>query len=138
MSDSPDSPPPRPARDPARRRRSARSAATDASSKTGTARRRRLPQLIRVAPEDLKRHHATAAEKLQKEARTGLPGLLGSAALHAVVLLVLAMIVVRFEFSTDAGLEFGWIPDTQLPERTAGMAPVKIQPIVPIKPLTPV
>ena len=137
MSDSPDSSQPRASRDGLRRRRPARPEDAGTSAPIKPARKRRLPQLIKVAPEDLERHSPTALERLQKDARTGVPGLIGSAAVHALVLLVLALIVVKFEFSDDAGLELGWVSETTLPERTAGMAPVKIQPITPIKPLTP-
>lgn len=67
---------------------------------------------------------------LKGEARTGLPGLLVSVALHAVVLVMMAVIVLTIEHANDDTIEFGWLAGASKTTTTAMASeagPVKLQ-----------
>lgn len=55
----------------------------------------------------------TFVDSLKAEAKTGLPGLLVSFALHAVILLVLAALVIHGNLNDESGLNFGWISNAK-------------------------
>jgi hypothetical protein len=85
----------------------------------------KVPQLIQVAADD--DNNRTLLETLKSEAKTGVPGLLVSFALHAVILLILAVIVLNVNTGGDSALSFGWIPpNSSLDAKEFVAKPVKI------------
>lgn len=127
MSDSTESPSPK-RRPSSNRRREPGSAQTSTARRRKSARNRdRSTPLIRIA-DDQKDQQLSAVDVLKKEARTGVPGLAVSTGLHAVILLVMALIVIRIDIDTEGPLSFGW--DVDVPSKKVeptAMAPVKIQ-----------
>ncbi len=67
-------------------------------------------------------------DRLKKEAKTGIPGIAVSTAVHAFVLLVMALFVIRIDIDTEGPLSFGWDVEVEKEEATPTvMAPVRIQ-----------
>ncbi len=85
--------------------------------------------MIQVSPDDANRDKSIV-ERLKGEARKGLPGLAVSGGLHAVVLIIMAIIVIRMEHNDSTLLEFGWISgaarDRAVANATAA-GPVRLQ-----------
>lgn len=84
--------------------------------------------LIRVIEDDSDQD-VTLVDQLKKEAKTGLPSVAVSSVLHAVILLVMALIVVRLDVDTEGPLNFGWMVDApdRKPLEKVVRAPVKLQ-----------
>ncbi|MBW3540699.1 MAG: terpene cyclase/mutase family protein [Planctomycetes bacterium] len=105
-------------------------AASTEGGPTGSAVRRtgrRRRELIRVAPEDREIRRRPWSERLRDDLRTGWPGLLVSAGLHALLLFAFVVTIVRTrEPPGDELLEFGWAtaPD---PNRRLPRGPVEIR-----------
>lgn len=132
MTDSSDPSSPKPRRSSERRR------ASDAARKSGTRRpsaerrKPKTPSLIQVA-DDAASQQRSSVELLKKEAKTGLPGVAVSTVLHAVILLVMALFVVRIDVDTEGPLNFGWDYEVEKQKEEVTptvMAPVKIQSVV--------
>src|SRR5690606_20191024 len=71
----------------------------------------------------------TLIERLKDDTRTGIPGLLISLGLHAVLLIALAVLVVsQREVFEEPGLDATWIaPAAERTTAAAATAPVKIE-----------
>lgn len=134
MSDSSDPTSPKPRRTSERRRTKA--AARKSTGRRSSAERKRAasPPLIQVVSEGAGQQ-LSPVDLLKKEAKTGVPGIAVSTVLHAAVLLIMALIVIRIDMDTEGPLNFGWDYEIEKQEETppAVMAPVRIQSV----PLTP-
>ena len=124
-SSDPSSPKSRPVTD--RRRESGAVRSPTGRRKKSARKTPKVPALIQISS-DRASQQLSPVEILKKEAKTGIPGIAVSTALHAVMLLVMALIVIRIDIDTEGPLNFGW--DVDAPEKTVKptvMAPVKIQ-----------
>ncbi|MDA0285565.1 MAG: hypothetical protein O3B86_19655, partial [Planctomycetota bacterium] len=116
---------PRPGSD--RRRAGGTTRQADGRRTTGKRARPKVAPLIRVI-DDGAGQKLSPVELLKREVRTGLPGIAVSTVLHAIILLVMALIVFRLDVDTEGPLSFGWRTDAAKTEiKTTAMAPVKIQ-----------
>jgi hypothetical protein len=128
MSDSPDPNSPKPRRS-SDRRRAGGTARKSAGRRPPSGRRKpKIPAFIQVA-DDAGDKQQSSVELLKKEAKTGIPGVAVSTAIHAVILLVMALFVVRIDVDTEGPLSFGWDYEVEKKEEVTPtvMAPVKIQ-----------
>ena len=129
MSDSPDPASPK-------RRRSSDRRRTGGAAQKGTGRRQasgqrkpKTPSLIQVASDESSQQ-LSPVDLLKKEAKTGIPGVAVSTALHAVILLVMTLFVIRIDTDSEGPLNFGWDYEVEKKEEEViptVMAPVKIQ-----------
>ena len=128
MSDSPDPSSPKPRRSSDGRRAGGAARKTPGGRQSSERRRRKSPSLIQVA-DDQAGEQRSPVELLKKEAKTGIPGVAVSTALHAVILLVMALFVVRIDRDTEGPLSFGWDYEVAKKDdvKPTVMAPVKIQ-----------
>lgn len=71
----------------------------------------------------------SVVDVLKGEARTGVPGLVVSLAVHAAVLFVMTIIVITFDHSDGTALEFGWMSASANSTKATGneAGPVKLQ-----------
>jgi hypothetical protein len=127
MSDSsdPSSPKPRPASE----RRRASGAARKPPGRRPSAERNRskVESIIQVVGDESSQQ-LSPVDRLKKEAKTGIPGIAVSTAVHAFVLLVMALFVIRIDIDTEGPLSFGWDVEVEKEEATPTvMAPVRIQ-----------
>ena len=128
MSDSPDPTSPKPRRSSERRRTGGAARKSPGRRKAADRKRPKAPSIIRVA-EDPTDQQQSSIELLKKEAKTGIPSVAVSTALHAVILLVMALFVVRIDVDTEGPLNFGWDYEVAKKEEVTPtvMAPVKIK-----------
>jgi hypothetical protein len=119
--------------DPSRPRRRKEQTANDGERPRATRKRtRRTKQaapkdapLIQVSSDD--KEDRSFVDALKGEAKTGVPGLLVSLALHAVILLILAAFVIHANLNDDSALSFGWLPPkASLDAKEFVAKPVKI------------
>lgn len=132
-----DSVPPRPPRQPAASSRTGSDGSASRAASARPAAERRRPaglQLVKVDPEDQQHHFRSLVETIQADSRNGLPGLGVSAAVHAVILLILALIARQIQTENDAPLAFGWVDsrakqndEAESPAAVAANVPVRIQ-----------
>lgn len=128
MSDPSDPTSPKPRRSSDRRRAGA-ARKSPGNRQASRKKKPKIPTLIQVA-DDQSGHQPSPVELLKKEAKTGIPGVAVSTVLHAVILLVMALFVVRIDVDTEGPLNFGWDYEVEKNEeevKPTVMAPVKIQ-----------
>ena len=128
MSDSPDPASRKPRRSSDRRRAVGAARKSAGDRRSPERRKRKVPSLIQVA-DDGAGQQRSPVELLKKEAKTGIPGVAVSTALHAVILLIMAAFVVQIDVDTEGPLNFGWDYEVEKKEEVEPtvMAPVKIQ-----------
>ena len=83
---------------------------------------------MQIEAGDEPRRERTLKETIQRDARTGIPGLLVSGAFHASLLFVMAMIAVAMKLEPETQLNFGWLtprPETQ--KKPTPVIPVRVQ-----------
>ncbi|MEX0716882.1 MAG: prenyltransferase/squalene oxidase repeat-containing protein [Planctomycetaceae bacterium] len=92
-----------------------------ASGDQSAARRRGIAIRVEQTPEQ------SLAERIEREAKRGVPGMLASVAFHVMLLFLLWLVVVgRQHFGEDSGTEFGWINTEALRTERAAPGPIKL------------
>ncbi len=92
-------------------------------------RKRRRGLIIKVDPKDLE-NEQTLVERLKKESVTGVPGLLASLLVHAVILAVLALMVIKNSRGEgDYLLQMSWLSTKELKATKNTRVAMKIEAI---------
>ena len=130
MPDSFDPSSPKPRRSSERRRTSGAARKSPGRRSPAKQKKPKTASLIQVA-DDGAGQQLSPVDLLKKEAKTGIPGVAVSTVLHAVILLVMALFVIRIDVDSEGPLSFGWDVEVEREKvKPTVMVPVKIKSVV--------